>query len=647
VRATPVILVACLAFAEARAQSVNDTLRGLDECFALFRMADRICENPDNVAAVRFDCLKKARDAHKECLDHVRGSLDKGAPPTGASSEPDRRKPPEREATNPANEPLDKSGSRTTIRQPQAPAAAAVQPQNPPQAAGGTDAGAQSPGAQGSGPQSPGPAAARPLAPADTASPPERRRPPEREATNPPNEGPGKTSDRPLTRQPPGPAAPSIQSPSPHAVGSQSPGGTQPGAEAPSVKGSGTPSPEPNTQRPPAPATTASEPERPKPPEHKAANTPDERLNGSADRTSPQSPATPSVPLPSPRPQDSQSPVRTESGTRAPAVQSSQTPKPAAPHRITPRTNAASEPDRQKPPEREPAPPRNEQVEKSSDRTTARQPQGPSAPTVQAPNPLALGSQAVAGTEPHAPAPSVQRSDIQSPGPAAPDTPVSELPAQTAIPWLSAPMTGASPTAASPRAPESAPEPRREALGSPNAMPPPASSSKATDSPVDANEPARNTPSVASSWLVSETVSPIDYSPLVLAELHALTPVSNGAPSTLALRCRGSRTEISFRAQGTWRPLRTGGVEVAMLPAGESAAQRFHWPLSPDGRSTSSPQDVRDTVLTFRAGRIAVAVADGVGGGGTAYFDLAGIEAVRARLGAACRWPKMLESRGR
>ena len=644
-RATPVILVACLAFAEARAQSVNDTLRGLDECFALFRMADRICENPDNVAAVRFDCLKKARDAHKECLDHVRGGLDKAAPPTGASSEPDKRKPPEREATNPASEPLDKSGSRTTIRQPQAPAAAAVQPQNPPQAAGGTDAGAPSPGVQGSGTQSPGPAAARPHAPADTTSPPERRRPPEREAVNPPNERPGKTSDQTATRQPPGPAAPSIQSPSPRPSGIQSPGGTQSGVEAPSVKGPGTPSPEPNTQRPPAPpTTTASEPERRKPPERKATNAPDERLEGSADRTSPQSPATQSVPLPSPRPQDSQAPVRTESGTQAPAVQSSQTPKPAAPHRITPRTNAASEPDRQKLPEREAAPPRNEPVEKSSDRTAARQPQGPSVPPVQAPNPPALGSsQAAAGTEPHAPAPSVQRSDIQSPGPAAPHTPVSELPAQSAVPWLSAPMTGASPNAASP----GAPEPRREALGSPNAMPPPASSSKATDSPVDANEPARNTPSGASSWLVSETVSPIDYSPLVLAELHALTPVSNGAPSTLVLRCRGSRTEISFRAQGTWRPLRTGGVEVAMLPAGESAAQRFHWPLSPDGRSTSSTQDVRDTVLTFRAGRIAVAVADGVGGGGTAYFDLAGIEAVRARLGAACRWPKMLESRGR
>ena len=81
------------------------------------------------------------------------------------------------------------------------------------------------------------------------------------------------------------------------------------------------------------------------------------------------------------------------SGTQAPAVQSSQTPKPAAPHRITPRTNAASEPDRQKLPEREAAPPRNEPVEKSPDRTAARQPQGPSVPPVQAPKSSRLGQQ--------------------------------------------------------------------------------------------------------------------------------------------------------------------------------------------------------------------------------------------------------------
>ena len=79
------MLLACLTASAAHAESDAETLRRLDECFARTRMADAICENSLGVNAARLDCLKKSRDAQKECLDHVRMGPS-AAVPAGAPS---------------------------------------------------------------------------------------------------------------------------------------------------------------------------------------------------------------------------------------------------------------------------------------------------------------------------------------------------------------------------------------------------------------------------------------------------------------------------------------------------------------------------------------------------------------------------------
>ena len=54
------------------------------------------------------------------------------------------------------------------------------------------------------------------------------------------------------------------------------------------------------------------------------------------------------------------------------------------------------------------------------------------------------------------------------------------------------------------------------------------------------------------SWLVSETTSPVDFTPLLTA-MTRLPSSMKHAPNMLAIRCRGARTELLVRTGGTWR----------------------------------------------------------------------------------------------
>jgi hypothetical protein len=115
----------------------------------------------------------------------------------------------------------------------------------------------------------------------------------------------------------------------------------------------------------------------------------------------------------------------------------------------------------------------------------------------------------------------------------------------------------------------------------------------------------------------------------------------------LTLRCRSTRTEISVRAHGSWRPSRAGDVDVALQIDGRETGH-LRWLLSEDGRTASLPQDAAETVRAWRESRVSIAVIDGAGSGGASIFDLFGVEMVRARLAAACHWPPSRpEARGR
>jgi hypothetical protein len=222
-------------------------------------------------------------------------------------------------------------------------------------------------------------------------------------------------------------------------------------------------------------------------------------------------------------------------------------------------------------------------------------------------------------------------------------TPVAPAKPSAAAPTGATPVAPAKPSAAAPTGatPVALAKPSAAA---PTGVTPIAPAKPSAAAPTGATPVAPAKPS-SDGWTIGETTSPVDFSPLLVAELRPVAPVPDGAPAVLTLRCRSARSEISVRTQGTWRPSRTGDVDVALQIDGQGTGH-LRWLLSQDGRTASLPQDAAETVRAWRESRVSIAVTDGSGSGGTSIFDLAGVETVRARLAAACHWPPT-EARGR
>ncbi|WFU80905.1 hypothetical protein QA645_41950 [Bradyrhizobium sp. CIAT3101] len=152
---------------------------------------------------------------------------------------------------------------------------------------------------------------------------------------------------------------------------------------------------------------------------------------------------------------------------------------------------------------------------------------------------------------------------------------------------------------------------------------------------------------VAKGWLISETTSPRDFSPLFVAKLYPLAPVAADTPGILVLRCRNEQTEMSLGTNGVWRALRGGEVEVT-ITSDPAATRPMRWRLAADGRTAFMPEDPVNFVRGLGGGTTSISVTDGTGHSAGATFDLIGIDIVRARLASACRWPNVtVESRGR
>src|SRR5579871_1598946 len=91
-------------------------------------------------------------------------------------------------------------------------------------------------------------------------------------------------------------------------------------------------------------------------------------------------------------------------------------------------------------------------------------------------------------------------------------------------------------------------------------------------------------------WIISEMASPIDYSPLLIAALSALSSNPLQASSIPAFRCRNGRVEFTVRTQGVWHALRMNEVEFTMANDGEVEAHS-RWVAAANGKSASSRED--------------------------------------------------------
>jgi Type VI secretion system VasI, EvfG, VC_A0118 len=145
---------------------------------------------------------------------------------------------------------------------------------------------------------------------------------------------------------------------------------------------------------------------------------------------------------------------------------------------------------------------------------------------------------------------------------------------------------------------------------------------------------AQNQPAA---WVVSETTSPVDYSPLITAVIRSTSSVKD-APSTLAVRCRGLRTELLLRMEGTWPASRASEIQVD-YQINDQPFVRLQWTVSADGKTASYKDDAVGLLRSLpENARLKISVFNGQGLGQEATFQLAGLDSVRKKIGLACKW---------
>ena len=140
----------------------------------------------------------------------------------------------------------------------------------------------------------------------------------------------------------------------------------------------------------------------------------------------------------------------------------------------------------------------------------------------------------------------------------------------------------------------------------------------------------------ADNWIVSETTSPLDYTPVAIA-----TAFSSGAPDgailQLSIQCRGGRTDLVIKS-----PALTGRSEDSVVSYvvddGQPVVVAAGTPASGAGVA------IRGDVVRLLAslpdrGEISFRVTPRQGAALDGRYDLAGLKIARVRLAGPCKWP--------
>ena len=138
-------------------------------------------------------------------------------------------------------------------------------------------------------------------------------------------------------------------------------------------------------------------------------------------------------------------------------------------------------------------------------------------------------------------------------------------------------------------------------------------------------------------WIVSETMSPVDYSPMITATISS-EPTAKDAPATFIIRCRGQRTDLLISTEGSWPASRVNELQLD-LRVNSQPAVRMQWIASSDSRTAIFKDDaVRFLRSLPDGGRIVISMTDARGMAHEASFQLTGLDVVRQKIAADCKW---------
>ena len=148
---------------------------------------------------------------------------------------------------------------------------------------------------------------------------------------------------------------------------------------------------------------------------------------------------------------------------------------------------------------------------------------------------------------------------------------------------------------------------------------------------------AQNTPQstfATGNWIISETTSPVDYSPVVVATTRSRE--SEGSAMELSIYCRNGRTYLVLTGQTI-----TGRADEHAIsyrinddkPIEVGVGSAVFGGIALQGDVVSLLQSLPDE------GELAIRLAARAGSTREGHFSLDGLKVVRNKLAAACKWP--------
>lgn len=143
----------------------------------------------------------------------------------------------------------------------------------------------------------------------------------------------------------------------------------------------------------------------------------------------------------------------------------------------------------------------------------------------------------------------------------------------------------------------------------------------------------------ADNWIVSETTSPVDYSPIATATTSAREGPSESA-TKLWIRCRGARTELVLVGPS----ISSRGNEYALsyhVDGGQPVQIAGIVPSFGSGVAVAG--DIGRLLQSLPEGKtLTVRLSARTGSTRDETFSLTGLDTVRAIMARTCKWPHVI-----
>jgi len=141
-------------------------------------------------------------------------------------------------------------------------------------------------------------------------------------------------------------------------------------------------------------------------------------------------------------------------------------------------------------------------------------------------------------------------------------------------------------------------------------------------------------------WIISETTSPVDYTPVVAASTSSRGPDSSSMQLTIF--CRNGRTEMVVTGAAVSR-MGEGYAVNYSINGNQPVRVAVGSPLF--GTGVAFQGDVVRLLQSFPdEGEITIHLSTRTAAAVDRSFSLGGLKAVRERIAAACKWPNAVAS---